>query len=657
MNRFLQFLIFLAGLVAACWIGSHYIASNRLALAITALIAVVYLVGALELYRYQQATTTLSRALAGLSGSPDSLDEWLRAVHPNLRVQVGQRIQGERAGLPRPVLTPYLVGLLVLLGMLGTFLGMVATLRGTGLALESSTDLAAIRASLAAPVQGLGFAFGTSVAGVATSAMLGLLSALCTRDRILAAQTLDANITSALRVHSPAHQREEGFRLLQQQTLGMTAVADKLQAMMTAMERHNQSLNERLEARQEQFQEKTDAAYQHLAATVGQSLKDSVAEGVRSAGTAIQPLVETTMAGLMRDTTTLHDTLTQAVQRQLDGVAGVFEQRSASMLEGVSARLEGTADSLSAAWSQSLSTQRETSEKLAEDSQLALTAAVSALERHAVSLVNTVGQSHQTLLTDLASQDQKRLSAWSTSLAETAEALRQSWQQAGVQAKEQQLEICAALTQTANEISTQTKVHARETIAEMAKLAQSAGEAPMAAASLVAEVRQAFTDSMARDNTLLDERNRLLETSASLQTAMQHASSEQREAIDALLVKSADVLGRVGTQFTAQARAESEKLSDAAGQITGSAVEIASLGEAFGAAVHLFGESNAALIEHLQRIETVLDKSIARSDEQLAYYVAQAKEVIDLSVMSQKQIIEELQHAVGKRPSSDSVSA
>src|SRR3546814_19811137 len=64
-----------------------------------------------------------------------------------------------------PVLTPYLVGLLVLLGMLGTFLGMVATLRGTGLALEGSTDLAAIRASLAAPVQGLGFAFGTSVAG------------------------------------------------------------------------------------------------------------------------------------------------------------------------------------------------------------------------------------------------------------------------------------------------------------------------------------------------------------------------------------------------------------------------------------------------------------------------------------------------------------
>src|SRR5690606_28958737 len=126
MNGFLQFLIFLAGLVVACWIVSHYIDSNHLALAVTALIVVVYLFGALELYRYQQATTTWTRALDGLSGPPDSLAEWLHAVHPDIRVPVVQRIQGERTGLPRPVLTSYLVGLLVLLGMLGTFLGIVA---------------------------------------------------------------------------------------------------------------------------------------------------------------------------------------------------------------------------------------------------------------------------------------------------------------------------------------------------------------------------------------------------------------------------------------------------------------------------------------------------------------------------------------------------
>ena len=41
---------------------------------------------------------------------------------------------------------------------------------------------------------------------------------------------------------------------------------------------------------------------------------------------------------------------------------------------------------------------------------------------------------------------------------------------------------------------------------------------------------------------------------------------------------------------------------------------------------------------------------MARSDEQLAYYVAQAREVIDLSLMSQKQIVEDLQQRSVKQP-------
>jgi len=54
-------------------------------------------------------------------------------------------------------------------------------------------------------------------------------------------------------------------------------------------------------------------------------------------------------------------------------------------------------------------------------------------------------------------------------------------------------------------------------------------------------------------------------------------------------------------------------------------------------------------VGHLQRIEGALGKSIARSDEQLAYYVAQAREVIDLSIMSQKQIVEDLQRIASQR--------
>jgi len=38
----------------------------------------------------------------------------------------------------------------------------------------------------------------------------------------------------------------------------------------------------------------------------------------------------------------------------------------------------------------------------------------------------------------------------------------------------------------------------------------------------------------------------------------------------------------------------------------------------------------------------------SRSDEQLAYYVAQAREVVELSVLSQQQIIADMQQLAGR---------
>ncbi|MCG2599899.1 MAG: DUF802 domain-containing protein, partial [Achromobacter sp.] len=183
------------------------------------------------------------------------------------------------------------------------------------------------------------------------------------------------------------------------------------------------------------------------------------------------------------------------------------------------------------------------------------------------------------------------------------------------------------------------------------------GEAPRAAAEVIGELRQKLSDSLAYDNAMLEERNRLLDTLATLLDAVNHASSEQRSAVDALVSSSADLLDRVGTQFTEQVESETARLDDVAAQVTSGAVEMASLGEAFGAAVRLFGESNDKLVAHLQRIESALDKSIARGDEQLAYYVAQAREVVDLSTMSQKQIVENLRDLASQRAASAGAQA
>ncbi|WP_321815280.1 MULTISPECIES: DUF802 domain-containing protein [unclassified Paraburkholderia] len=1091
----IDLVVFIAGLLAVCWIGAAYVGSSPLALAVTVLIGACYVAGALELRRYRQTTGSLAQAVDALTSQPASLNAWLDRLHPSLRSAVRARIEGERAALPGPALTPYLVGMLVLLGMLGTLLGMVTTLRGTGIALDGATDLDGIRTALAGPIRGLGFAFGTSIAGVASSAMLGLLSALCRRERIEAAQRLDAQITTTLRPFSHAHQREASFALMQRQAEALPLLAERLQSMMTVIERQSATMGERQIASQEAFLGNAEATYARLATTVGDSLKASAAESARAAGAAFAPVVEATMAGLARESSTLHNTLTQAVERQLDGltagfeanatrVAGIwnealdeqrragealaddlqgalerfsatFETRSAHLVRDVDARLAASAAGVSQSWQDALARQEQAGEKLAGDNQQALAAAAATFEQHAAALVRAVGDAQADLQTQLAARDETRLATWRDSLDAMSTSLRDEWRTAGTQAAEQQQAICTtlaqtaesvvaraeahanstlaeitraaetasaawqdastqaaqrqqavcetlestagkvaahaeahtnstiaeitrvteassaawqaasalaaerqqticdalaqtataismqteahasgtiaeiaraaqenasawqaasthaaerqqaicdalaqtatdiskqteahangtiaeiaraaqenatawqaastqaaerqqaicdalaqtataismqteahasgtiaeiaraaeanatawqaasthaaerqqaicdtlaqtatdiskqteahasgtiseiaraaqenaaawqtastqaaerqqaicdalaqtatdisaqteahanstiaeiahaaeanaaswqaastqaaerqqaicdaltqtanaisaqtethavgtiaeiaraaeanasawqtasthaaerqqaicdALTQTASAISAQTEAHANGTIAEIARLVEAASEAPRVAAEVVAELRQKLHESMVQDTAMLEERGRLLATVTTLLDAVNHASTEQREAIGALVDTSAGLLERVGTRFDQQVEAGAQTLEGAAAQITGSAVEVASLGDAFGVAVQHFGASNDKLMTQLERIEAALDKSLARSDDQLAYYVAQAREVVDLSLLSQKQIIDSLQRLAG----------
>ncbi|MBU9582592.1 DUF802 domain-containing protein [Burkholderia multivorans] len=927
----IDLVVFAAGLLAVCWIAAGYVGSNPLASAVTLLIGACYVAGAWELLRYRQATAALSRAVAALAEPPARLDAWLNTLPAGLRGAVRARIDGTRVALPGPALTPYLVGLLVLLGMLGTLLGMVVTLKGTGAALESATDLDAIRASLIAPVKGLGFAFGTSIAGVATSAMLGLLSALVRRERSEAAQQLDAQIATTLRVHTPAHRRDESFRLLQQQADTMPALVDRLQTMMTTLEARSVALHERQLESQQAFFDRTEQAYARLASSVGASLQESAAESARVAGAALQPVVAATMTGLAQEMAALRDTVSGAVQRQLDGLTNGFEaatanvtaawhraldaqrsagdavaqrldttlgqfadtfaQRSADLLDGVATRLESTEGRLADAWRDALSRQEQVGETLAGQHARALSDAAATFERHSAStlaamrdahthlqtelaardaqrlaawneslaamaaklgdewqragaksadrqqeicdalaqttrdlaaqaatfeqrsndllttirdshtglqtqlaardeerlsawneslaamaaklgdewqragvhsagrqqeicdalaqttrdlaaqaatfeqrsndllttirdshtglqtqlaardeerlsawneslaamaaklgdewqragvhsagrqqeicdalaqttrdlaaqaatfeqrsndLLTTIRDSHTGLQTQLAARDEQRLSAWNDSLAAMAAALRDEWQQASAHAAARQQDICDTLARTANDIAAQAQAQASDTINEIGRLVQAASEAPKAAADVVAELRQRLSESMVRDTAMLEERSRLLATLETLLGAVNHASTEQRAAIDALVSTSADLLDRIGTRFNDTVDAQSRKLDAVAAQVTAGAVDVASLGDAFGAAVQVFGESNDKLLAHLQRIEAALEKSLARSDEQLEYYVAQAREVIDLSMMSQKQIVEDLQQIAGRRTS------
>ncbi|MBR8365180.1 DUF802 domain-containing protein, partial [Burkholderia sp. AU19243] len=369
------------------------------------------------------------------------------------------------------------------------------------------------------------------------------------------------------------------------------------------------------------------------------------------------------------------DALAQTT-RDLAAQASAFEQRSNELLStirdshtGLQTQLAARDEARLSAWNESLAAmaaklgdewQRAGAHSAGRQQQICdalaqttrdLAAQASTFEQRSNELLSTIRDSHTGLQTQLAARDEARLSAWNESLAAMAAALRDEWAQTSAQAAARQQDICDTLTRTANAITAQAQVHASDTINEISRLVQAASEAPKAAADVVAELRQRLSDSMVRDTAMLDERSRLLATLETLLGAVNHASTEQRAAIDALVSTSADLLDRVGARFNDTVDAETRKLDSVAAQVAAGAVEVASLGDAFGAAVQVFGESNDKLLTHLQRIEAALEKSLARSDEQLEYYVAQAREVIDLSMMSQKQIVEDLQHLAGRRAS------
>ncbi|PVE09456.1 hypothetical protein [Limnohabitans sp. Rim28] len=668
MKRFSFSIAFGLGALALLWVAAAVASSHFLVLVMTALIGAVYAFGALELRQYRATTQTMNQALAQLPPDLVHLNDWLITLPADVQNPVRQRVEGERVGLPGPVFTPYLIGLLVMLGMLGTFLGMVVTLNGAVFALEGSSSIAGVRAAFSEPIKGLGLAFGTSVAGVATSAMLGLMSSLARQERALASQQLDSLIPTHLHRFSLTHQRQATYKALQQQAQALPQVVEQLQNMMVQMASTSEQLHARLLSNQQGFHQEAHSAYSGLAQSVDQSLQRSLSQSLQLATDSMKPMVQASMAQLAQQAQTLNDRLQQIAQVQLSEI---------------NTQLTGTAKAM----------------------------------------VDHIGTAQAEQNAKLNSADQERLQVWQAALAQMASSLSTQWQASGAQTLAQQQALCDTLARTAQELTTHTQTQATQTLAEITRLMgssealvrqridseatwtaqhaaraqelsvvlrqelgalrdqeaqrgdaavarladlqtalthhlgtlgtaledpinrliETASQAPKAAAEVIGQLRQEISVSVARDNALLEERTRILATLSTLLDAINHASTEQRGVIEALVTSSQATLDEASGKFQDHVTAETDKLGGIAAQVTASAVDVASLGETFGFAVRAFSETNDKLMAHLQRIEAAMNKSMTRSDEQLAYYVAQAREIVDLSIGSQKDVLEALQ--------------
>ncbi len=434
-------------------------------------------------------------------------------------------------------------------------------------------------------------------------------------------------------------------------------MVQQLQTLMAQMERHSQQLGERLLANQDHFHREVKTVYTGLASSVDQSLRSSLGASMQLASDSIRPVVQSTMDDMARQAQALHERMVENTREQLASLNQQFSQ---------------SAQSVAQTWHAALAQHEQVSSGLLRGMDHTLAQFDQTLEARSQALIGAVRTAQSEQQAQQAAADGQRLAAWTASLQEMAATLQSGWQHTGQQTLAQQQAVCDTLARTAEAVTLELSAlreqeaqrgdAAVNRLAELqtavaqhlstlgdaleapiSRLIETASEAPKAAAEVIGQLRQEISVSVARDNALLEERTRILGTLSTLLDDIHHASSEQRGVIDALVTSSQDVLSRASDAFQSQVAAETGKLGDIAAQVTASAVDVASLGETLAFAVRSSNETHEKLIANLQRIEAAIGQSMARSDEQLAYYVAQAREIIDLSIGSQKDVLEALQ--------------
>ena len=340
------------------------------------------------------------------------------------------------------------------------------------------------------------------------------------------------------------------------------------------------------------------------------------------------------MTAIAEDSRRMHERVRDAVQAQLDGLAGQFSVSTNAMAATLHKQWQQVGEQTLARQLATCETLERTASKVTEHASHQAERTIAEIARllnRSEELVRSRTEAEASLTQQHGERMDQLSTLWRTELAK----LRQDEAGRGQAAVDRLDELQAAV---ASHLATLGA--ALET--PLNRLLHTASEVPRAAAEVIAQLRLEMSHLTERDNLALQERVVLGEKVSTLLQTVHQSADAQRAAIESLVASAAEVLDKASRQFSQELGAQSTRTQEVAAQVTGSAIELSSLGEAFNHGVQLFTASNEKLMESLQRIEGAAQQSLARSDEQLAYYVAQAREVIDLSISSQQGIIEDL---------------
>jgi hypothetical protein len=442
--------------------------------------------------------------------------------------------------------------------------------------------------------------------------MLGLMSAISRRERLDVGRQLDSRIATVLLPFSLVHQRQVTFRAVQVQARALPELVERIDAMMERIEGRAQRLDEQLLGRHEQFQRDATLAYSDLSRSVAGSLQDSLTAGAKAAGETIAPVVERAMAQIVQESQRTHERLAEVTQARVDTLlAGVNDSLARAQLQQATVEQQRLQ-----AWTESVQTMSAELQRLLAQSQ------------------------------DLARARTETEARWSEQHGQRMEQLADVWRTELTTLRDEEdvrgQRAVARLGELQDAVSQHLATLGAALEAPMTRLLQTASEVPQAAAGVMAQLREEMSRVAERDNLALQERADLLEKLAALLHTVNQASGDQRAAVEALVASASSVFDQARGQFVQALDAQAGQAADIAAHITAGGVELTSVAQAFGHSVQAFQATNEQLVQSLQRVETAIDRSTSRSDEQLAYYVAQAREVIDLSIASQEGLVDNL---------------
>ncbi|MBB5042826.1 MotA/TolQ/ExbB proton channel family protein [Shinella fusca] len=202
----------------------------------------------------------------------------------------------------------YLIGLLVFLGLLGTFWGLLGTIGSISAVIQSldagngtaNDILTALKQGLSAPLTGMGTAFSTSLFGLSSSLILGFLDLQAGRAQNRFYTELENWLSSVTDVGSELQPAVEGagtdvqalaeqiLKLAQEggssrSTAAMASLAEGIQGLVKNMRSEQQMLRDWIEAQQEEAKA-LRRTLDRLAARSGEKAERAAAEKAHTSG-------------------------------------------------------------------------------------------------------------------------------------------------------------------------------------------------------------------------------------------------------------------------------------------------------------------------------------------------------------------------------------